>query len=260
MAGVHVERDEGEAGLLDGLGEVLELAAVHQELAQAQRDVAAAVGRPVHEVAELLRFGEDNDLISTRVHALSIALLTAGSFDALMLALREQLVHIDRVVTENRFPLLRKAGYEKAMAVTGGLNAWREAGLPVVPLATRGMWELNRKGTWLFKPANISIYVGAPIETVGLDNDQVLVVMARVQKIIRDFAEHGIVPDPALTRPVPFVDRAVREDVARMLVDVIHTYLLEFRPPLEQVAIVLRDRALWVHFREAATERGMLLV
>ncbi len=27
--------------------------------------------------------------------------------------------------------LLRKAGYEKALAVTGGLNAWREAGLPV---------------------------------------------------------------------------------------------------------------------------------
>ena len=27
--------------------------------------------------------------------------------------------------------LLRKAGHEKAMAVTGGLNAWREAGLPV---------------------------------------------------------------------------------------------------------------------------------
>ena len=27
--------------------------------------------------------------------------------------------------------LLRKAGYEKASAVTGGLAAWREAGLPV---------------------------------------------------------------------------------------------------------------------------------
>jgi len=73
----------------------------------------------------------------------------------------------------------------------------RDAGLPIVPVATRGMYEMNQKGTWLFKPANISIYVGAPIETVGLDNDQVLVVMARVQKIIRDFAEHGIVPDPA---------------------------------------------------------------
>ncbi len=28
--------------------------------------------------------------------------------------------------------LLRKAGYDKAAAVTGGLAAWREAGLPVV--------------------------------------------------------------------------------------------------------------------------------
>ncbi len=43
------------------------------------------------KLAELLRFGEENDLISNRVHALSIALLTAGSFDALMIALREQL-------------------------------------------------------------------------------------------------------------------------------------------------------------------------
>ena len=43
------------------------------------------------KLAELLRFGEDNDVISTRVHALSIALMTAGSFDAVMTALREQL-------------------------------------------------------------------------------------------------------------------------------------------------------------------------
>ena len=43
------------------------------------------------KLAELLRFGEDNDVISTRVHALSIALMTAGSFDAVMAALREQL-------------------------------------------------------------------------------------------------------------------------------------------------------------------------
>jgi len=43
------------------------------------------------KLAELLRFGEDNDLISTRVHALSVALMTAGSFDAVMNALREQL-------------------------------------------------------------------------------------------------------------------------------------------------------------------------
>lgn len=53
---------------------------------------------------------------------------------------------------------------------------------------------------------------------------------------------------------------ATPEDSARMLVDVTHTYLLEFRPPLEQVTFVLRDRAMAVAFREAASERGMLLV
>ena len=43
-------------------------------------------------------------------------------------------------------------------------------------------------------------------------------------------------------------------------VPITHTYLLEFRPPLEQVTFVLRDRAMGVAFREAARERGMLLV
>jgi serine/threonine-protein kinase len=50
------------------------------------------------------------------------------------------------------------------------------------------------------------------------------------------------------------------DDAARMLVDVTHTYLLEFRPPLEQVTFILRDRAMAVAFREAAAERGMLLI
>jgi 1-acyl-sn-glycerol-3-phosphate acyltransferase len=70
----------------------------------------------------------------------------------------------------------------------------RDAGLPIVPLATRGMFEMNRKGTWLFKPSKISLYVGAPIETKGLSNEQMLVIMKRMQKLISDFAEHGIVP------------------------------------------------------------------
>ncbi len=70
----------------------------------------------------------------------------------------------------------------------------RDIGLPIVPLATRGMFEMNRKGTWLFKPVKISIYVGAPIETVGLDNDEMLAVLSRTRTIIRDFAERGVLP------------------------------------------------------------------
>ncbi len=73
----------------------------------------------------------------------------------------------------------------------------RDAGLPIVPLATRGMFEMNRKGTWLFKPSKISIYVGAPIETLGLSDDQLRAVIERTQQIIRDFSEHGIVPGHA---------------------------------------------------------------
>lgn len=70
----------------------------------------------------------------------------------------------------------------------------RDAGLPIVPLATRGMFEMNRKGTWLFKPSTITLYVGAPIETVGLSNEQMLAIIERTHKLISDFAERGIIP------------------------------------------------------------------
>jgi 1-acyl-sn-glycerol-3-phosphate acyltransferase len=77
----------------------------------------------------------------------------------------------------------------------------RDAGLPIVPLATRGMFEMNRKGTWLFKPSRITIYVGAPIETHGLRDDEMLVVIARTRQIMSDFVEHGIIPTGAAAAP-----------------------------------------------------------
>jgi 1-acyl-sn-glycerol-3-phosphate acyltransferase len=70
----------------------------------------------------------------------------------------------------------------------------REAGLPVVPLATRGMYELNRKGTWLLKPSDIQIYMGAQIETAGLSDDELRDVIDRTEQIVRDFTERGIIP------------------------------------------------------------------
>ena len=80
----------------------------------------------------------------------------------------------------------------------------REAGLPVVPLATRGMWELNRKGTWLFTPTKITIYVGAQIETAGISTEQLRKVITRTETIIREFAEHGIIPGKAIVdEPTP---------------------------------------------------------
>ncbi len=50
------------------------------------------------------------------------------------------------------------------------------------------------------------------------------------------------------------------EEAGRMMVDVTHTYLLEFRPPLERVVFALPDKLLAIAFREAAIERGLLLL
>jgi O-acetyl-ADP-ribose deacetylase (regulator of RNase III) len=50
------------------------------------------------------------------------------------------------------------------------------------------------------------------------------------------------------------------DEAARMMVDVIHTYLLEFRPPIERVVFALPEKMMVLAFREAALERGMLLV
>ncbi len=79
----------------------------------------------------------------------------------------------------------------------------RDAGLPIVPLATRGMFELNRKGTWLLTPSKVTIYVGAQIETAGLTTDELRKVITRTQHIVRDFAEHGIIPGRAADEPTP---------------------------------------------------------
>ncbi|HEY8374926.1 MAG TPA: lysophospholipid acyltransferase family protein [Nannocystis sp.] len=77
----------------------------------------------------------------------------------------------------------------------------RMAGLPVIPLATRGMFDLMRKGSLLLKPAKITIYVGAPIETKGLSDAEMAEVMKKTHQIISDFAERGIIPGRA-RRPV----------------------------------------------------------
>jgi O-acetyl-ADP-ribose deacetylase (regulator of RNase III) len=49
-------------------------------------------------------------------------------------------------------------------------------------------------------------------------------------------------------------------EAARMMVDVVHTYLIEFRPPLERVLFALSDKPVAIAFREAALERGMMLI
>jgi 1-acyl-sn-glycerol-3-phosphate acyltransferase len=79
----------------------------------------------------------------------------------------------------------------------------RLAGLPVVPLATRGMRDLMQKGSFMLKPSRITIYVGPQIETKGLNDAELAKVMERCHKIISDFAERGIIPGRAASSETP---------------------------------------------------------
>ena len=80
----------------------------------------------------------------------------------------------------------------------------RGADLPVVPLATRGMSDLMRKGSLMVRPSRITIYVGAQIETAGLSDDELARVIERCHKIVADFSERGIIPG-RVAEPTPEV-------------------------------------------------------
>ena len=49
----------------------------------------------------------------------------------------------------------------------------RDAQIPVVPLAVRGLYEVNRKGSRTFAPGTIQVYVGPQIDVEDLDDEGV---------------------------------------------------------------------------------------
>ncbi len=65
----------------------------------------------------------------------------------------------------------------------------RSAGMPIVPVAVRGMYEVNRKGSFIIKPGEVSIYVGAQLETAGLDDAGIARLAASVQGCVADYVE-----------------------------------------------------------------------
>lgn len=55
----------------------------------------------------------------------------------------------------------------------GGLFMARELGLPIVPLAVRGLYQVLHRGSLLVRPGNIEVYVGPQIETAGLGDTEI---------------------------------------------------------------------------------------
>lgn len=79
----------------------------------------------------------------------------------------------------------------------GVLFMARDAGMPVVTVAVRGLREVNGKGRLTFTPGEVSVLLGRPHETAGLTDEQVTVLAAELEEEVRAFAERGELPEGA---------------------------------------------------------------
>jgi len=67
----------------------------------------------------------------------------------------------------------------------------RDAGLPVVPVAVRGLFRVCPKGSWLIRPGAVEVYVGPQVETAGLSDEEVGALAARLQRAIGGYVRTG---------------------------------------------------------------------
>lgn len=73
----------------------------------------------------------------------------------------------------------------------------RNAGMPVVPVCAKGMYELNRKGTNIFHPfVPIDVFIGPQFETEGLSDTEIGDLAERLHAWSVHCLEHGRWPEP----------------------------------------------------------------
>ena len=70
----------------------------------------------------------------------------------------------------------------------------RDAGLPVVPLCVRGMLEVNRPKSTVFRPGKIEVFFGPQIPTAGVSDDGLAELAERVREYHVRFVEEGWTP------------------------------------------------------------------
>ena len=73
----------------------------------------------------------------------------------------------------------------------GTLFMARDAGIPVVPLAVRGLYDVNHRGEWQFDPGPVQVYVGPQLETAGMDDEAVGELAARLTAFTDGWVRFG---------------------------------------------------------------------
>jgi 1-acyl-sn-glycerol-3-phosphate acyltransferase len=64
---------------------------------------------------------------------------------------------------------------------TGAFQAAAQAGIPVVPVALRGIRSVLRDGTWYLRRSAVSVVVGVPIAPLGTDWSAAVALRDRVR-------------------------------------------------------------------------------
>jgi 1-acyl-sn-glycerol-3-phosphate acyltransferase len=68
----------------------------------------------------------------------------------------------------------------------------RNAEMPLVPIAVRGMYEVNRKGSVLFHPGRtVDVFVGPQLDATGVSDQDLPALAERVRGIMAHCVEHG---------------------------------------------------------------------
>jgi 1-acyl-sn-glycerol-3-phosphate acyltransferase len=90
----------------------------------------------------------------------------------------------------------RSRGSELLPFKKGGFIMAIKAGAPIVPVAIRGGRAAMRKGSAIVRPVTVTIRIGEPIETAGIDLDARDELIVKVRERIKDLLaqEDGLSP------------------------------------------------------------------
>jgi len=88
----------------------------------------------------------------------------------------------------------------------------RSAEMPVVPIAVRGFYEVNKKGSFVVRPfLTVDVYVGPQFETAGLGDAQIGELANALQLIVAHGVDHGGWPEPMPSVSEPETAHAVAQ-------------------------------------------------
>ncbi|MFT7518520.1 MAG: 1-acyl-sn-glycerol-3-phosphate acyltransferase [Kiritimatiellia bacterium] len=120
-------------------------------------------------------------------HGIPVHPASAGRTDELTVQVRDR---VDHGLSILAFPEGHRTMDGKVRKYKRGMFFMaRSAGIPVIPVAVRGMYAVNRKGSKLFIPGPVSVYVGPQIDPSTLDDDGITQLADAMHSAVSAYVE-----------------------------------------------------------------------